>query len=218
MDRPKIYDQQGQERDWTWLIANFGAVKLERAEVAAGVDQVYRIVMIKDAEGPAVTVVNVTDPDGKPLENVRVVRYWPDAPSLPGWPPPASRWRDRGVYGGTNINGDIGFGMGRGDYFFPPSGGASALWVSDERGPSDFIEGLGMLGGTNHRHLNIYFQLQGVEAEPPEPPEPPAPPEPPTPPEPPAPPTPPAPEEQENWDKLFERVDRIIELLEGMSS
>ena len=111
------------------------------------------------------------------------------------------RWRDRGVYGGTNINGDIGFGMGRGDYFFPPNSGASSLWISDERGPSDFIEGLGMLGGTNHRHLNVYFQLQDVEAEPPSPP-----------------PEPPAPEEKENWDKLFERIDRIIDLLEEMSS
>lgn len=211
MDKPKIYDQHGQEQDWSWLIANFGAVKLERAEAAEGVGRVYRIVMLRDSEGPAVTVVNVTDQGGEPLENVRVVRYWPDAPSLPGWPPPASRWRDRGVYGGTNIRGDIGFGMGRGDYFFPPNGGASALWIADERGPSDFIEGLGMLGGTHHRHLNVYFQLQDVEAGPPPSP-------PPSPPEPPVPPEPPAPEEKENWDKLFERIDRMIELLEEMSS
>jgi hypothetical protein len=210
MDKPKIYDQHGQEQDWSWLIANFGDVKLERAEAAEGVGQVYRIVKLVDSEGPAVTVVHVTDKGGKALENVRVVRYWPDAPLLPGWSAPASRWRDRGVYGGTNINGDIGFGMGRGDYFFPPNGGASALWISDERGPSDFVEGLGMLGGTKHRHLNVFFQLQDVEAGPP-PPEP-------VEPEPPAPPEPPTPEEQDNWDKLFERVDRIIDLLEEMSS
>jgi hypothetical protein len=215
MEMLKIYDQQGHEQDWSWLIANFGQVRLERAEVPDGTSQVYRITMLRDAEGPAVTVVNVKNQGGRPLENIRVVRYWPDAPSLPTWAPPASHWHDRGVYGGTNINGDIGFGMGRGDYYFPPSGGASALWVSDERGPSDLIEGLGMLGGTNHRHLNVYFELQDVE--PPAPPEPPEPPAPPEPPEPPEPPSPPAPEEQENWQALFERLDRIIDLLEDLS-
>jgi hypothetical protein len=215
MDMPKIYDQQGQEQSLTWLEANFGPVRVERAKAVEGVRQIYRVVMLKDAEGPAVTVVNVTDQEGKPLENIRVVRHWPDAPTLPGWPPPTSRWRDRGVYGGTNINGDIGFGMGRGDYYFPPSAGASSLWIADEQGPSDFVQGLGMLGGTNHRHLNIYFELQDVGEEPPSPPEPPLPPEPPQPPEPPE---PPAPEPTENWEKLFARLDRIIDLLEEMAS
>ena len=30
MDTPKVYDQQGQEKDWDWLVANFGPIELER--------------------------------------------------------------------------------------------------------------------------------------------------------------------------------------------
>ena len=191
MNDPKVYDQQGQEQDWAWLVANFGAISLERATVPAGVAQVYRIVKLQDFEGPATELVNVVNQTGKPIDGLTVVRYWPDAPTLPDWPPPTSKWRDRGVYGPTNANGDIGFGMGHGDYYFPPKGGASAVWVASQNGPSDFVGGLGMLGGTNHRHLDVYYQLTDV-AEPPSPPPAPPTPPPPTPPTPP-PPTPPTP-------------------------
>jgi hypothetical protein len=200
MDTPKIYDQQGQEQDWDWLVANFGGTKLKRTPVPEGVSQVYRIVKLQDIEGPAVEVVNVTDPAGHPLAGIRVVRYWPDAPDLPDWPAPASRWHPHGVFGQTNDRGDIGFGMGHGDYYFPPGGGASAVWVAEEAGPSDLIEGLGMLGGTNHRHLDIYYQLQNVAEQPPTP-------------QPPAP-QPPTPPPSDNWDRLLARLDQIIELLE----
>jgi hypothetical protein len=221
MEYPKVYDQQGEEQDWAWLVANFGAINLERATIPEGVAQVYRIVKLQDIEGPATQLVNVVNQEGRRLEGLTVVRYWPDAPKLPEWPPPISRWRDRGVYGPTNVNGDIGFGMGRGDYYSPPGAGASAVWVANQSGPSDFISGLGMVGGTNHRHLDVYYQLKDAGAPPPEPPiepppEPPIepPPEPPIepPPEPPIepPPTPP----DENWTALLERLDRIIALLE----
>ena len=216
MDVPKVYDQEGNPRDWHWLIANFGAIRVERTEVPEGVSHVYRIVKLQDAEGPAVKIVHVEDEAGKPQAGVRVVRYWPDAPKLPEWPPPVSRWQEQGVYGDTNVNGDIGFGMGRGDYYFPPNGGASAVWVASSTGPSDYISGMGMLGATNHRHIDAVFQLQAVDGEPPEPPEPP-----PTPPPTPGPgptPTPPPPEEGDNWEMLFSRLDRVIELLEKLSS
>jgi hypothetical protein len=147
---------------------------------------------------------------------------------------PLSRWRERGVFGGTNIEGNIGFGMGHGDYYFPPNVGASAVWVADGAGPADVVSGLGMLGGTNHRHLDIFYQLTKIEAPPPEEPpvgppiEPPvAPPvtppvEPPVEPpvalpaEPPVEPPvePPAEPSGEAWDKLLAKLDQIIELLE----
>ena len=172
MAEPKIFDQQGQERDWAWLTANFGDIRVERATAEEGVTKVYRVVKLQGAEGPAVQVATVTDKDGNPLEGIQVVRYWPDAPQLPDWPKPASRWHQRGVFGGTNTSGDIGYGMGHGDYYFPPDGGASSVWVADEAGPSDLVSGLGMLGGTNHRHLDVFFELQDVEEEPPTPPPP----------------------------------------------
>lgn len=209
MEAPKVYDQQGQERNWQWLVANFGPVSLERAEAPAGPGKVFRVVKLQDREGPAVLIVHISDEQGNPHEGARVVRYWPDAPSLPNWPQPTSRWRARGVFGKTNPKGEIGYGMGTGDYYWPPSGGASAVWVAEEDGASDCISGLGMLGGTNHRHLEVHFQLQTVEGEP-SPPEPPAP----TPTEP----TPPTHHPtDDNWARLFEQLDRIEARLKDIS-
>jgi len=218
MELPRVYDQQGGEQDWDWLVANFGAVSLERAETLAGASQVYHIVKLQDVEGPAVQTAYVVDSQGVPLEKITVVRYWPDAPGLPEWQPPTSRWRDRGVHGETKKTGEIGFGMGYGDYYFPPAGGASAMWVAGETGPSDWIGGLGMLGGSNHRHLDVTFQRQDASSEPPS--------QPPLPsllasPPPilPLPPSSSSPSEEEaRWARLFERLDRIIELLETPSS
>lgn len=170
VERPRIRDQQGREQEWDWLIANFGAISLERAKVSEGVNQVYRIVRLQDSEGPAVQMVSARDQSGNPIEGITVVRHWADAPQLPKWPAPASMWRERGVYGATNMNGEIGFGMGRGDYYFAPSGGASAVWIADQAGPSDLICGLGMLGATNHRHLDIVYQLEEVDMPSPPPP------------------------------------------------
>ncbi len=194
MENPKVFDQQGQERDWAWLTANFGPIQVQRAQVEAG--KVYRLVKLQDAEGPAVQVVNVADRAGKPLAGVRVVRYWPNAPQLPDWPPPVSRWRSQGVFGQTNANGDIGYGLGHGDYYFAPDVGVSAVWVADPTGPSDLITGLGMLGGTEHRHLDVYYRLVEAQAQP-KPPE-------------------PAPVElpDEQWRDLLAKLDRIISMLE----
>jgi hypothetical protein len=190
VEEPEIVDQHGQVQDWAWLVANFGDVRLERADASEEVTRVYRIVRLEDSEGPATQIVNVVDEEEVPLGGIHVVRHWPDAPQLPDWPPPVSRWRDRGVYGTTNARGDIGFGMGHGDYYFPPDGGASAIWVADADGPADLLSGLGMLGGTDHRHLNVYYQLQDVaESTPPPPPE-------------------------DEWSRLLQKLDRIIALLE----
>lgn len=210
MEQPQIVDEQGQERDWDWLVANFGDVRLERVQVPPGLNLAYRLVRLQDAVGPAILNVDVADAGGTRLPGIRVVRYWPDAPALPDWPPPTSRWQERGVWGETKPEGPVGFGLGHGDYYFAPHGGASAVWVAAPDAPSDMVQGLGMLGGTEHRHLDVYFQIQGDEPPAPEPPTP----EPPTsepPPEPPAP-EPPA---EEQVTALLRRLDRIIALLES---
>jgi hypothetical protein len=167
VDGISIFDRQGQERDWDWLIAEFGAIQVERTPIPEGATKVYRIVKLQDAQGPAVQIINIRDQEGSSLEGIRVVRSWPDAPALPLWPAPVSMWRRRGVFGATNQNGQIGFGMGHGDYYDPPGGGASCAWVADLKGSSDLISGLGMLGGSPHRHLNIYFQIEDVTERPP---------------------------------------------------
>ena len=208
MADPKIFDQQGQEHDWAWLTTNFGAISLERAGVTTG--KVFRVVKLQDAEGPAVQIVHIVDLEGKPMDGVGVVRWWPDAPQLPGWGDEVSRWRKRGVFGPTNPSGDIGFGMGRDDYYFPPAAGASGVWVADVKGQSDFVSGLGMLGGTNHRHLAVFYRLVDLDLPPDEPPDE-APDEPPDEPRDEAPDQPPT----GPWPAVFEKLDRIIALLEA---
>lgn len=208
MDNPKVFDQEGQEQDWGWLQQNFGGIILQRVQ-AGGAAAAYRIVRVQDAEGAAALTAAVVDEQGRPLKKIRVARSWPDAPDLPSWPSPVSIWRDMGVYGETDSKGRIGFGMGRGDYYTPPGRGASCLWVADETGPSDLISGLGMLGLTNHRHLDITFQRQGQAAPEPEP-EPEPLPEPEEKMEPPA----PAAEDSEQWRQLYAKLDEIATLLE----
>jgi hypothetical protein len=165
VDKPRVFDGQGQERDWEWLIGSFGAVNLERAETDADPPHAYRVASLHDTDGPAAMVVHVVDQDDNPLEGIHVVRYWSGAPKLPEWPSPVSLWQDEGVHGPTNENGDIGFGIGAGEYYSVPNGGPCAVWVADEAGPSDLISGLGMLDKSKHRHLNVTFRLEAF-AEP----------------------------------------------------
>jgi hypothetical protein len=242
VDKPRVFDGQGQERDWEWLIGSFGAVNLERAETTADPPHAYRVASLHDTDGPAAMVVRVIDQDDNPLEGIHVVRYWSGAPKLPEWPSPVSLWQDEGVHGPTNENGDIGFGIGGGEYYSVPNGGPCAVWVADEAGPSDLISGLGMLDKSRHRHLNVTFRLEAF-TEPAAPPPPPAqsldPPVQPTdapvqptdalpsteepvalpPPQPGPPPPPPSPSgspvREERWTQLFEKLDLVIDMLEA---
>jgi hypothetical protein len=144
-----ILDLNGVQRDWNWLRDTFGNVNLYRA----GAGTAYRVCVLKAIEGPATLVAKVTD-DGQPLVGITVIRYWPGAPQLP---PELVGWFDRGIYAQTKANGEVGFGMGGGDYYQPPGGGASAIWVHGL--PSDLVTGLGMLWATNHIHLDTEFCL-----------------------------------------------------------
>jgi len=216
VDKLVALDQHGQERDWDWLVANFGALDLARAEVGAGQEGAFRLVQVQAAEGPAVLVVHVTGRDGKPLENVAVVRSWPNAPRLPAWPAPASTWREQGVFGPTNAEGNLGFGLGATDEYNVPEAGPGAVWVADAAGPSDLIGGLGLIESTDHRHLNLFFRFEPSDApvssaptlcaasprsEPPPPPAP----------------SSPLPSD-EQWTQLFEKLDLIIEMLQRRGS
>lgn len=204
MDAPAIIDQEGQEQDWAWLNDSFGQVAIERSDAGEGLSHVYRIMCLRDTLGPAAQVAKVVDEAGDPLEGIRVVRHWPDAPELTDLAP-ANMWRERGVHGPTNVNGELGFGMGKYDYYAASSTGPAAIWVADPAGSSDLISGLGMLEFTNHRHLDIVFQREAIvsQAAAPSPVS-----------AGPAPPSSPTPPVDQQWDQIFDRLDQIIEVLE----
>lgn len=160
MTDPIVYDYQGNRRDMQWVRDVYGA-ELRHAEVQPS-EQAYRIIEIREAEGPSVQLVTVRSEAGNRQMGVGVARYWPDAPPLPF--EPASAWKPKGVVGYTNENGDVGFGLGRGDYITAPGQGVTAVWVADPAVKSDLADKLGMIAGTNHRRLDFVFQLTVPEA------------------------------------------------------
>jgi hypothetical protein len=200
VDNPTIIDQDGQEQNWDWLAANFGSVELVRPQVSAEHTAVYRLCRLLDVEGPAAQVVHVLDQDGNPLEGIRVVRHWPGAPDLPAWSPPISRWQAQGVHGLTGRGGQLGFGLGADERYSAPNGGPGSIWIADEAGPSDLISGLGMLENTEHRHLNLFYQLQEVASIPAPPVEEPIP--------------PPQALPDNPWGVILDKLDQITKLVE----
>ena len=166
---PAYYDKEGKQRDVAWLQDTFGDVLINSAFPSEGAP-VYRVVELREKEGPAALIARVLDEHGNPVAKAPVIRFWPGAPELPQWDPPPERWRSRGVVGRTNNDGDSGFGMGQGDYYDPATQqGASAMWIGAPGTHSDLVVGLGMVTATNHRHLDVTFQLFEGDDEPPGP-------------------------------------------------
>ena len=84
-----------------------------------------------------------------------MVFHWPDAPDLQPWQQACGL--DRGDILYTDSDGYAEFIMGTGAYYFPPDGGPHTVWLAVEG--TDCLGGLGMLGGTNHKHLDSVWTL-----------------------------------------------------------
>lgn len=150
----QVIDANGQSRDSGWLYSVFGPVDIRSAPTGSA----YRVVELREVVGPATIVVTVLDANGQPVPNVPVVWSWPDAPV-----DASLGWDGKGVVGPTNANGDVGFGMGKGAYYFPPTKGPHSVFMT----AGDYVGGLGMIGLTNHRHIDVVYQY--VPVAPPEP-------------------------------------------------
>jgi len=165
----KVVDLEYKERDFEYAKSKYG-VAFRRAKVAPG-QKVYRLVELWEKTGHSSLITQVLNEDGSPMANVDVAFYWPDAPDPPDPPTEVSShdWYRNFVHGPTNVNGDVGPGMGPGAYHGRGEGGPHAVWVRDPNIPSDICEKLGMLAGTFHDHLDQKFKLvtAGEEAGPP---------------------------------------------------
>lgn len=137
-----IYDLEGQPQDWAWLQETFGAVVLERGDGSACVSELRAI------EGPATLVVNVGEP------GIPVVFFWPGAPELA--PEMWACGLTQGLIIYSKENGKAGLAMGGGSYYWPPGGGPHTIWIPTAG--TDCLSGLGMLGETNHRHLDSVWR------------------------------------------------------------
>lgn len=171
---PVVYDFNNNVVDMAWVWATFGDVTWTRTEPFPDAAYVFRLVALRGKCGPASLIVRIIDEVGNPIERYAVIRYWPGSPELPDFSDSTARqWTKHGIVGKTNAQGDVGFGMGSGDYYWPAeSTGASSVYVADFDGPGDFLEGLGMLAGTDHCSLNSTFQRVPKDVTPPDPPTP----------------------------------------------
>jgi hypothetical protein len=121
----------------------------------------YRLVAFVEREGPSNIDVLVVDEMAQPIVGLPVAFYYSSAPD----PSRADEWYPNKITGVTQSNGVVGFAIGGGAYL-PAcgAGGPHAVWVSEPGSdpnttvPSDLADALGMLGGTNHRHLDLIFQ------------------------------------------------------------
>jgi len=163
-----------------------GALDIRTCDPLPGL-KTLRLAAVCARDWGAVQLVTLLDDTGAPLINAAVGRWWPDAPQLDPFPPDcmATRWKDRAVVGWTDLNGNVGFGMGKGDC--PP--GSSACWPIHCKAPADFCGGLGWSPGREHKTAALVFVLVDDE-EPPPPPD-------------------------DNWRLLFERLDEIIARMPG---
>lgn len=165
---PVVYDYNGNIVDTEWLWSEFGEVGWIRTDPHPDTNWVFRVVALRAKCGPASLIVKVIDENGAPLIDYAVIRYWPGAPLLPDFSgTTAKQWTKRGIIGYTNESGDVGFGMGTGDYYFPPGEiGVSQVYVASFDGYGDLVTGLGMLGGTEHCHVDTTFQRLPVDTIP----------------------------------------------------
>jgi hypothetical protein len=155
----KVVDLEYKETDFEYAKSKYG-VAFRRAEVPPG-QKVYRLIELWEKVGPASLITQVLDEDGNPMAGVDVAFYWPDAPDPPDPPTEVypNDWHRNFVHGATNVNGDVGPGMGTGAYHGRGEGGPHKVWVRDPNIPSDICEKLGMLAGTFHEHLDQKFKL-----------------------------------------------------------
>jgi hypothetical protein len=157
----RVYDKNGTEQTLTWLYEQFGLIEIVDPESPVSLEGTYSVATLQEAVGPASISCWVLDSDGRPMPNVQLVFCWPDAPVLPG-----CGHLGKGVTGRTDPSGRVGFDVGKGAYYDPRTGkGPHDLWIFG-RGVSERVSGLGMIGGTNHRHLDVTFQLDSTEPEP----------------------------------------------------
>jgi hypothetical protein len=138
-----------------WLVDIYG-VRVTRAPPAevAQAGAVYRLVEIAEREGPVAIEVWVVDANAGKLAGAPVTVCYPVVTDTLGLPACSSNE----VALTVKAEGHADFTMTGSGYISCGQLGPFAAWVSEPGVPSDRVYGLGMLAGTNHRHVNLLFQ------------------------------------------------------------
>jgi len=197
-------DANGVRMNQAEFEAVFGPVEV----VIAGADDfTFQVAVLQDSGNHVACSSEIKvliDGEPPPEGTYSVGWHWPGAPLIPGTDVRAEviPLDGRGIAGPA---------MGGGAFYNPGEGvGPHSVWVTaypDGLVQSEVVKGIGWFD--DHRHVNVTFYGIGPHEEPPDPdpePEPEPDPDPEPDPEPELP--------DDNWAALFERLDKMIELME----
>ena len=138
-----------------WLTDIYG-LQLTRAPTAdvSKAGKVYRLVEYAEREGPVAIEAWVVDEAGAKLPNTKVTFCYPAVKGTGG----ALTCSANKVAVKVKAQGHADFTMTGSGYTKCGQPGPYAAWIDEPGVPGDRVYGLGMLGGTNHRHINLLFQ------------------------------------------------------------
>jgi hypothetical protein len=144
-----------QVHSLAWLKDIYGVAftQVTAAELAQA-GAAYRLVEVAEDEGPVAIAVWVVDAQGAKLSGANVTFCYPVATDAAGQLSCSANT----VPVVVKPEGHADFTMTADGYIGCGQPGPYAAWVSEPSIPSDRVYGLGMLAGTNHRHVNLLFQ------------------------------------------------------------
>ena len=159
-----VYDLMGKTRPLTWAHDKYGPFVIYPAPPATNdLRMAWKLTALRE-KNDSTLITTTLDENSQPVPGVRTCFYWPDAPTLQGAGPLGAPFDgitpDRAVSGYSNVDGNVGFGMGPGATYNPEIGerGPHAAWIHGELTRSDVILGLGMIPD-DHLHLNAEWTL-----------------------------------------------------------
>jgi len=165
MSNPTVYDENGSLRDFGWLQSIYGS-KLFYHDPKGYPGFVLKVVSVR--QGATNLYFTVWDVDGKP-KSVQPVAYTfpnPGSPeeSLKSTAGDKSQWTPRAVIEKCEMNGQHNFQIGS-DSWMKDGYGPYSVMVISPSVYSGMLEGIGWLGGTDHRGP-VEFLWQLVEKDP----------------------------------------------------
>lgn len=137
----RIFDADGNERDWEWIKDKYNLPEIDRA--LKELDH-WEVVELRERIGPVAMRICIA---GERRIGISLRIDWPSGH----------------VIQKTNMEGYTDFVLNA--YYRPPKTGPYSVYIN--LAVSDIVDGLGMIGKTNHAHLEPTFQFVKGE-EPPE--------------------------------------------------
>jgi len=143
----EVYDAQGNRQDWAWLEDTYGTIQIDKAPATG---KAFRVVRVQAKEnGESDVKVTLLGSSGN-----NICFYWPDAPRKEE----GCTTQPKNNFIVQHTSNQTSFALGPGAYYWPPQRAVHKIWVCSSL-PSDVINDVGMLSGSNHHHLDWWIEL-----------------------------------------------------------